>query len=225
MPTKIRLQRHGKKKYAYFHVVIADSRAPRDGKFIEKIGTYNPNTNPATIDIDFDRSLTWVKKGAQPTETVKALLSYKGVIYKNHLDKGVEKGAFSQEDAEKKFEAWLQEKEGKITSKKDKLSASVQEETKKRLAAEKEINEKRAASISAKLQDTASEIAESVADAAESAVDTVTETAEAVADAVEEKVEEVKEAISSEKEVATEDKKEEETKEEENKEEEKKSAE
>tara|TARA_R110002072_G_scaffold228832_2_gene386056 strand:- start:1224 stop:1886 length:663 start_codon:yes stop_codon:yes gene_type:complete len=220
MPTKIRLQRHGKKKYAYFHVVIADSRAPRDGKFIEKIGTYNPNTNPATIDIDFDRSLTWVKKGAQPTETVKALLSYKGVIYKNHLDKGVDKGAFSQEDAEKKFEAWLQEKEDKITSKKDKLSASVQEETKKRLAAEKEINEKRAASISAKLQDTASEVAESVADAAESAVDTVSETAEAVADAVEEKVEEVKEAISSEKEVATE-----ETKEEENKEDEKKSAE
>lgn len=225
MPTKIRLQRHGKKKYAYFHVVIADSRAPRDGKFIEKIGTYNPNTNPATIDIDFDRSLTWVKKGAQPTETVKALLSYKGVIYKNHLDKGVDKGAFSQEDAEKKFEAWLQEKEDKITSKKDKLSASVQEETKKRLAAEKEINEKRAASISAKLQDTASEVAESVAEVAESAVDTVSETAEAVADAVEEKVEEVKEAISSEKDVATEGKKEEETKEEENKEDEKKSAE
>ena len=86
MPTKIRLQRHGKKRYAYFHVVIADSRSPRDGKFIEKIGIYNPNTNPATIDINFDSALNWVKKGAQPTDTVKALLSYKGVIFKNHLD-------------------------------------------------------------------------------------------------------------------------------------------
>lgn len=217
MPTKIRLQRHGKKKYAYFHVVIADSRAPRDGKFIEKIGTYNPNTNPATIDIDFDRSLNWVKKGAQPTETVKALLSYKGVIYKNHLDKGVEKGAFSQEDAEKKFEAWLQEKESKIVAKKDKLNASSEEENKKRLAAEKEINEKRAASISAKLQNTASEAVEAVTDATEAVVETAAEVVDAAVEAVEEKVEEVKEAISNENAEVTEAKKEEETKEEEKK--------
>ncbi|OFY97192.1 MAG: 30S ribosomal protein S16, partial [Bacteroidetes bacterium RIFCSPLOWO2_12_FULL_31_6] len=106
MPTKIRLQRFGKKGFAFFHVVVADSRAPRDGKFIEKLGTYNPNNNPATIDINFERSLHWVKTGAQPTDTCKALLSYKGVIYKNHLDKGVVKGALTQEQADKKFAAW-----------------------------------------------------------------------------------------------------------------------
>lgn len=150
MPTKIRLQRHGKKRFAYFHVVIADSRAPRDGKFIEKLGTYNPNTNPASIDIDFDKTLSWVKKGAQPTDTVKALLSYKGVIYKNHLDKGVLKGAFSQEEADKKFEKWLEEKEAKVAAKVDKLSSAADEDSKKRLAAEKAANEKRAEAIAAK---------------------------------------------------------------------------
>ncbi|MGB0886862.1 MAG: 30S ribosomal protein S16, partial [Vicingaceae bacterium] len=102
MPTKIRLQRHGKKRYAYYHVVVADARAPRDGKFIEKLGTYNPNDNPATIDISFDRSLHWVKEGAQPTDTVRALLSYKGVMHKDHLDRGVTKGALTQEQADKK---------------------------------------------------------------------------------------------------------------------------
>ncbi len=153
MPTKIRLQRHGKKRYAYFHVVIADSRAPRDGKFIEKLGTYNPNTNPATIDIDFDKTLDWVKKGAQPTDTVRALLSYKGVIYKNHLDKGVLKGAFSQEEAEKKFEDWLAEKEEKINSKKETLSSAEAEEAKKRFAAEQEANKKKADAIAAKTAD------------------------------------------------------------------------
>ena len=150
MPTKIRLQRHGKKRFAYFHVVIADSRAPRDGKFIEKLGTYNPNTNPASIDIDFDKTLNWVKKGAQPTDTVKALLSYKGVIYKNHLDKGVLKGAFSQEEADKKFEKWLEEKEAKVAAKVDKVTSEADEESKKRLAAEKAANDKRAEAIAAK---------------------------------------------------------------------------
>ncbi|MBL4709647.1 MAG: 30S ribosomal protein S16, partial [Flavobacteriales bacterium] len=150
MPTKIRLQRHGKKRYAYFHVVIADSRAPRDGKFIEKLGTYNPNTNPATIDIDFDGALSWIKKGAQPTDTVKALLSYKGVIYKNHLDKGVIKGAFSQEEADKKFAAWLEEKEAKVGSKIDTLSAAVEVDDKKRFEAEQVMNKKRADAIAAK---------------------------------------------------------------------------
>ena len=191
MPTKIRLQRHGKKRFAYFHVVIADSRAPRDGKFIEKLGTYNPNTNPASIDIDFDKTLEWVKKGAQPTDTVKALLSYKGVIYKNHLDKGVLKGAFSQEDADKKFEKWLDEKEAKIASKSDKLSSDADEEGKKRLAAEKAANDKRAESIAAKNAALAGE--EKTEEATEEADPekeaAATETADAI---VEEKAEEAK---------------------------------
>lgn len=150
MPTKIRLQRHGKKRYAYFHVVIADSRAPRDGKFIEKIGTYNPNTNPASIDLQFDKALNWLKKGAQPTDTVRALLSYKGVIYKNHLDKGVTKGAFSQEDADKKFEDWMKEKEAKIASKTEGLANAKAEAEKKQLKAEAEANKKREEAIAAK---------------------------------------------------------------------------
>ena len=150
MPTKIRLQRHGKKRYAFFHVVVADSRAPRDGKFIEKLGTYNPNTNPATIDISFDRALHWVKTGAQPTDTCKALLSYRGVIYKNHLDKGVLKGAFTQEQADKKFEAWLKEKDGKIEGKKDGLAKAADADAKARFEAEKEANAKKAAEVLAK---------------------------------------------------------------------------
>ena len=184
MPTKIRLQRHGKKRYPFYHVVIADSRAPRDGKFIEKLGTYNPNTNPATIDIDFDGALNWMKKGAQPTDTVRALLSYKGVIYKNHLDKGVAKGAFSQEDADKKFEAWLEEKAAKIDSKKSKLESDKEAAAKKALAAETEANAKKAASIAAKTAELAGEVADAVEDAVEGAVEAVADAAEAVADAV-----------------------------------------
>ncbi len=151
MPTKIRLQRFGKKSYAFFHVVVADSRAPRDGKFIERIGTYNPNTNPATIDVDFDRALYWVKTGAQPTDTCKALLSYKGVLHKDHLDRGVVKGALTQEQADKKFEAWLKEKESKIEGKKEGLSKSKEDQQKAALKAEKEANEKKAAAIAAKM--------------------------------------------------------------------------
>ena len=108
MPVKIRLTRHGKKGYAFYHVVVADSRAPRDGKFIEKIGTYNPNTNPATIDLDFEKALEWLQKGAQPTDTCRAILSYKGVMYKKHLLGGVAKGAFTAEVAEAKFAKWLE---------------------------------------------------------------------------------------------------------------------
>lgn len=184
MPTKIRLQRHGKKRYPFYHVVIADSRAPRDGKFIEKLGTYNPNTNPATIDINFDGALSWMKKGAQPTDTVRALLSYKGVIYKNHLDKGVAKGAFTQEDADKKFAAWLEEKEAKIDSKKSKLESDKEAAAKKALAAETEANAKKAASIAAKTAELAGEVADAVEEAVEGAVEAVSDAAEAVADAV-----------------------------------------
>lgn len=160
MPTKIRLQRHGKKRYAFFHVVVADSRAPRDGKFIEKLGTYNPNTNPATIDINFDRALHWVKTGAQPTDTCRALLSYRGVIYKNHLDKGVLKGALTQDQADKKFETWLKEKEGKIEGKKESLAKAADAEAKVRLEAEKEANAKKAAEVLAKNSPLAEEVAE-----------------------------------------------------------------
>lgn len=150
MSTKIRLQRHGKKRYAFFHVVVADARAPRDGKFIEKLGVYNPNTNPATIDIDFNRALHWVKTGAQPTDTCRALLSYRGVLHKDHLDRGVLKGAMTQEQADKKFEAWMKDKEGKIEGKKDNLSKSKEEQEKARFKAEQEAKDKKAAEIAAK---------------------------------------------------------------------------
>jgi len=186
MPTKIRLQRFGKKGHAFFHVVVADSRAPRDGKFIEKLGTYNPNNNPATIEIDFERSLHWVKTGAQPTDTCKALLSYKGVIYKNHLDKGVVKGAMTQEQADKKFAAWLSEKEGKIDGKKEGLSKAAIAIEKARFVAEQEANAKKAADILAKNTPVVEEVVAEEAPAAE-----VTEEATAEADApAEEKTEE-----------------------------------
>ena len=121
MPAKIRLQRHGRKRYAYYHIVIADSRAPRDGSNIERIGSYNPNTNPATIELDFDKAIDWLAKGAQPTDTVRAILSYKGVLYKKHLLGGVAKGAFTTEEAETKFDAWVTEKANKVQAKKDGL--------------------------------------------------------------------------------------------------------
>ena len=118
MATKIRLARHGKKGKPFYHIVAADARAPRDGRYIERIGSYNPNTNPAIIDINFERALDWVMKGAQPTDTVKAMLSYRGVMYKKHLLNGVKKGALTNEQVEERFNAWLEEKEN---NKKDKL--------------------------------------------------------------------------------------------------------
>ncbi|WP_066757636.1 30S ribosomal protein S16 [Crocinitomix algicola] len=150
MATKIRLQRHGKKRSAFYHIVAADSKAKRDGRFIEKIGTYNPNTNPATIDLDFDRALYWVQVGAVPTDTVKALLSYEGVLLKNHLDKGVKKGALSEADAEKKFNAWKEEKLGKIAGKADSVSKAKEDAKSAALEAEKAVNDARAAEIAAK---------------------------------------------------------------------------
>jgi len=149
MPTKIRLQRHGKKGRPFYHVVIADSRAPRDGKYIEKIGIYNPNTNPATIEVNDDKALSWLQTGAVPTNTVKAILKYTGVVYKNHLMKGVAKGAFTEAEADKKFEAWKKEKEAKIQSKIDGLSAAEQAELKKIQEAEAAINAARAKEIAA----------------------------------------------------------------------------
>ncbi len=150
MSVKIRLQRHGKKGYAFFHIVVADSRAPRDGKFIEKIGTYNPNTNPATIDIDFDRAFEWVKNGAQPTDTCRAILSYRGIMYRYHLHRGVAKGAMTQEQADAKLAKWLEDKSAKIEGKKDRLSSAEKSEAAARMKAETAAKEAKAAKIAAK---------------------------------------------------------------------------
>lgn len=177
MPVKIRLQRHGKKSYAFYHIVIADGRAPRDGKFIEKLGTYNPNTNPATIEMDNDSALKWLKNGAQPTETARAILSYRGVMMKLHLDKGVLKGAMTQEQADAKFEKWLAEKSAKIDGKVNKLAEGRSDYYKKRMEDEVAKNAARAAAIAAKNSPVAEEVAvqEEVAEAAPEAVAEVAE--------------------------------------------------
>jgi small subunit ribosomal protein S16 len=167
MPVKMRLQRHGRKQNAFFHLVVADSRAPRDGRFIEKLGTYNPNTNPATIELDFDKAFDWLTKGAQPTDTVRAILSYKGILYKNHLAKGIAKGALTQEQADEKFNAWLDEKANKVQSKVDGLSAAEIADKKKRAEAEAAANEKKAQEVAAKNAPVVEETPEEEAPAAE----------------------------------------------------------
>jgi small subunit ribosomal protein S16 len=150
MATKIRLQRHGRKGYAFYHIVIADSRAPRDGKFIERIGSYNPNTNPATIDLKFDRALYWVNVGAQPTDTVRNILSDEGVLLKKHLLKGVAKGAFTEADAENKFQAWKDTKQSAAKTKVSKLNEAERVAEKSRLEAEKEVNKAKAEALATK---------------------------------------------------------------------------
>ncbi len=150
MPVKIRLQRYGKKANAFYHIVIADGRAPRDGKFIERIGTYNPTTNPATIVLDNDKALSWIKNGAQPTDTCRAILSYKGVMYKHHLQGGIIKGALTKEQAEAKFAKWIAEKEGKITGKITKLDSAKKDAHKSRMTTESASKEAKAAKIVAK---------------------------------------------------------------------------
>ncbi|MBS1638326.1 MAG: 30S ribosomal protein S16 [Bacteroidetes bacterium] len=150
MAVKIRLQRHGKKDAAYFHVVVADGRAPRDGAFIEKLGTYNPNSNPATIDINFDNTLSWLQKGAIPTETCRAILSYKGVLLKKHLLDGVKKGALTEAQVEQRFAKWVSEKEGKINSKKEGLVTSGKKAVEAKMKAETAAKEAKAAKIAAK---------------------------------------------------------------------------
>lgn len=159
MSTKIRLARHGRKRHPFYHIVIADSKAPRDGKFIERVGSYNPNTNPATIDLDFDRTLDWVQKGAQPTDTVRAILSYTGILHKNHLLNGVKKGAFTLEVAEERFKDWLESKQNKIDRKKSSLEDEKSKDAKKRLAAEAKVNAERAAALVAKQSALAAEAA------------------------------------------------------------------
>ncbi|MBE9484634.1 MAG: 30S ribosomal protein S16, partial [Bacteroidetes bacterium] len=150
MPAKIRLQRRGRKARPFYHIVIADGRAPRDGKFIEKIGTYNPIVEPADIQLNFDRALYWLQSGAQPTDTVRTILSFKGVMYKNHLLKGVKKGALTEEQAEAKFQAWLSEKEAKADNKVKESELAKKEANKQVLEAEKLVRETRAKDIAAK---------------------------------------------------------------------------
>ncbi|PWN60665.1 30S ribosomal protein S16 [Chryseobacterium oncorhynchi] len=145
MSVKIRLQRHGKKGKPFFHIVVADSRARRDGRFIEKLGTYNPITNPATIELNVDSAVQWLNNGAQPTDTARAILSYKGALYKKHLQGGVAKGAFDQAEAEKRFSAWLESKESKVQGKVEGLATAKADAKKAALEAEVKVNEARVA--------------------------------------------------------------------------------
>jgi len=197
MPVKIRLARHGRKAKPFYHIVVADSRSPRDGRFIERLGSYNPNTNPATIDLNFDNALAWLQKGAQPTETARAILSYKGVLLKNHLLKGAKKGALTEEQVEAKFTAWMKEKDDKIQSKIDGLLNKSEAAKKSRLEAEAKINEERAAAIAKKKSELAAEL--SKAEAAEEEVSEEVEEVKAEAETTEEVVEEKKAEDSEEK--------------------------
>jgi small subunit ribosomal protein S16 len=196
MATRIRLQRHGKKGKAFFHLVAADSRAKRDGKFIEKLGIYNPNTNPATIEINFDRTLSWVQVGAEMSETARAILSYKGVLHKNHLLNGVKKGALSTEQAEAKFAAWLAEKDAKVSGKSEGLAKNAAADKAARLKAEAEANIAKAAALEAK-NNPVEEVVEE-APVVEAAAEEATEEAPAAEAAVEETTEEATEAPAEE---------------------------
>jgi small subunit ribosomal protein S16 len=165
MPVKIRLQRHGKKGKPFYWVVAADARAKRDGRYLEKLGTYNPNTNPATVDINEDNAVNWLEKGAQPTDTARTLMSYKGIMLRHHLNGGVRKGALTQEEADKKLAAWLEEKIAKIQAKKEGLTKEEADAKAKRLATEKAVSDKRLADAAA--AETEATIAEEAAAAEE----------------------------------------------------------
>ncbi|MDB5005366.1 MAG: ribosomal protein [Mucilaginibacter sp.] len=195
MATKIRLQRHGKKGKPFYYIVVADARAPRDGRFIERLGSYNPNTNPATIDINFDKTLNWVNDGAQPTDTCRAILAYKGVMYKKHLQGGVKKGALTEDQAAAKFAEWLDQKDGKITGKKSDLNTAKDTARKAALVAEAKKKEDKAAAIAAKYTPPAEEVEE------EAPVAEVEETPTAEAEVEEVPVAEVEETPTAEAEV------------------------
>ena len=169
MATRIRLQRHGRKSYAFYSIVIADARAPRDGRFVEKIGTYNPNTNPATVDLNFDRALYWVMTGAQPTDTVRNILSREGVYMKKHLLGGVAKGAFGEAEADAKFEAWKNNKQSGLAALRAREEENKKDAAKVRLEAEKKVNEEKAKALAEKK---AAEAAAKAAEAAEAAAAT-----------------------------------------------------
>jgi len=171
MPVRIRLQRHGKKGKPFYWIVAADGRAKRDGRYLEKIGTYNPNTNPATVELDVDQAVKWLENGAQPSDTARTLLSYRGAMIKHHLNGGVKKGAFSQEEADKRFTAWLEEKQAKIQGKIDGLDKNKAIDLAQRLEAEKAINQKRITDLTAVPEvDTAEE-----GDSAKAATETANE--------------------------------------------------
>ncbi len=166
MATKIRLQRHGRKNYAFYPIVIADSRAPRDGKFIERIGSYNPNTNPATVTLNFERALYWINCGAQPTDTVRTILSNEGVMLMKHLQGGVKKGAFDQAEAERRFAAWKANKQSKAEALKAEEAGRKQLDAKQRLEAETAKNKAKAEAVAKKKAELAAAKAEAEAEAA-----------------------------------------------------------
>jgi small subunit ribosomal protein S16 len=163
MPVKIRLSKKGRKKLPYYHIVVADSRAPRDGKFVERIGLYNPQTNPATIELNFDRALDWLQKGAQPTDTCRAILSVQGVMMKKHLLEGAKKGAFSVEEAESRYQKWYNEKETRLKAQVDKISKGKTDEIRKRLEAETKVKEAKAQALAKKLKAQAEEATDEAA--------------------------------------------------------------
>ena len=173
MAVKIRLQRHGKKNFAFFHIVVADSRSPRDGRFIEQLGSYNPNTNPATIILDGERALAWLNVGAQPTLVTRRILSYEGVLLRKHLQGGVAKGALTQEQADQKWNEWKAQRDSKIKAKKEGLVKAAADKAKAAAAAEKKVNAERAEAIAKK----AEELAEAQRKAAEEAAAKATEDA------------------------------------------------
>ena len=198
MATKIRLQRHGRKGAPIFKIVVADSRAKRDGKYIQKLGQYNPNTNPATIDINFDIAVDWLMKGAQPTDTVRAMLSYKGIMMKKHLLSGVAKGAFSEEEAEKRFEAWLAEKENKVDAQRDVIVKAAKSAAAEKLAAEKAVSDARAAELAVANSELVAEATEEVAEEATEAVAEEATTEETPVEAAAEETVEVAEEAPAE---------------------------
>ncbi len=204
MSVKIRLQRHGKKGKPFFHIVVADSRRSRDGKFIEKLGTYNPITNPAVIELNVDAAVKWMDNGAQPTDTARAILSYKGVLYKRHLQGGVAKGAFDQAEADKRFNKWMEAKEQQVLGKKDNLAKSKEDAKKAAHEAEAKVNQARidaAAKLEAdaKAEADAKLAEEKAAQEAEekSVVENVAETVGTAAAAISDAVDTVKETVTN----------------------------
>lgn len=177
MPVKIRLAKKGRKKLAYYHIVVTDSRAPRDGKSIERIGSYNPLTNPASVELNFDKALDWLQKGAQPTDTCRAILSTQGVMLKKHLLEGVKKGAFNEQEAENRFQNWMKEKESKAKADAEKLSKGKADEVTKRMEAESKVREAKAQEVARKLAE--AEAKSKAEEKAEEAEEAEAETAQA----------------------------------------------
>jgi len=204
MATRIRLQRHGKKGKPFFHLVAADSRAKRDGKFIEKLGTYNPTANPAVININFEATLNWVQTGAEMSDTARAILSYKGVLYKNHLLNGVKKGALTVEQVEEKFAQWLADKDSKVQNKVDGLVKNAAQEKIARQQAEVAANAAKAAVVAAKNAPVVEEVAEEVA-VEETTEEVAAEEAPATEEVVAEEAPAVEEAPAAEETPAVEE--------------------